>query len=375
MNAIHEIKTAVIGSGVMGCGIALACALSGRAVVLHDQNAAALDAAFERMRMDLQRLAARGRLTQEQAAAAMARISGDSRIEGVAACDPVIEAVFEDLAVKSELFRQIGGIVAPDALVASNTSALSIEALSGSIAQPSRFTGMHFFIPAHQNALVEITRGTRTSQSSLERAIAFCRSIGKTTLQCKDSPGFVVNRFYLPFINEAARIVDEGLASASLVDEAAKLAFEPPIAPLALCNLGSPRTTHGAIAALAALGPFYAPAANVVSHAAAMTPWPLGDKSAAPASVPQAIVDRLRGSVFLSILHALDQGVAAAADFDLAARVALRFGLAPVALMDRLGAAEVRRLVHPLCEAHGQPLPAALRAVGGLSATTERETP
>jgi 3-hydroxybutyryl-CoA dehydrogenase len=355
----------VTGAGTMGAGIALACALARLPVVLYDSGPQALAAAEARLRNDVSKMAARGHLSADEQAAVLERIVPTDAIGDLAPCDLVIEAVFEDAEIKAATFRDIERVVRPHALLATNTSTLSVASLAGGLAVPDRLVGMHFFIPAHVNRLVEIVAPETAAQQAVDRAKRYCALLGKEALVCRDTPGFVVNRFYLPLINDAARAIGEGGCSPDEGDAAARAAFRLAVGPLAVCNMGRPKTTLAAIEGLRDLGPFYAPAEPVVAHAAADTAWPLARDTSA-ISAPAEMVARLQGAVFFAVLDALDGGVTTAANVDRAAGIALRFGRAPAALMDELGRAAVERLVAPHCERHGMPRPSTLPQVGHL---------
>jgi 3-hydroxybutyryl-CoA dehydrogenase len=227
----------VIGAGTMGAGIAQVAAQSGFEVMLVDQAMPWLDRGLETIASGLDRLVSKGTLNEAERDAVLARIEGSTEIDHLALCDLVIEAVPESLATKSEVFQQLEAVVDPTALLASNTSSISISALGGIVQDPSRLVGMHFFNPVPVLSLVEVIRGLQTSDDTMAAVMDVARAMGKTPVAIGDSPGFAVNRLLIPMINEAVQLLDEGIASAADIDTAMKLGASHPIGPLALADL------------------------------------------------------------------------------------------------------------------------------------------
>ena len=202
----------------MGAGIAQVCALSGRAVTLYDVTPALAEAGLGRIRASIERGLALGKTTPQAAAAALDRVRPTAALEDCAAADLVIEAVLEDLEIKRALFERLDGLLRPEALLASNTSSLSISALAGATRQPARVLGLHFFNPPHLMALVEVVRADRTSDAALEAGLSFVRALGKTPVVCADTPAFIVNRVARPFYGEALRLLGENAADPHTLD-------------------------------------------------------------------------------------------------------------------------------------------------------------
>ena len=178
----------------------------------------------------------RGRAAADRDAA-IARVSGGTDYQALAACDLVIEAATETLELKLSILRKLDGLAAPDTLLASNTSSISITALAAVVSRPERFLGMHFFNPVPMMALVELIRGLQTSDDTLRVVRAFAERLGKTPIVVKNSPGFVVNRILCPMINESIFALQEGLASAADIDNGMRLGCNHPIGPLALADM------------------------------------------------------------------------------------------------------------------------------------------
>lgn len=359
-------KAGIVGTGTMGTGIATNLAQHGIRVRLIDARPEAAGAAVAAARSFYARAVERGRLAPEAAAAAGARLVVAERLEELAGCDLVIEAVFEDFALKAELLERLGRALPADTLVATNTSCLRVSDLARHIVEPGRFLGLHYFSPAQINPIVEVVRGEATLPATIEAGLAFCRATGKQPIACRDSWGFAINRFFCPYTNEACRLVDEGLATTAEVDLVAEEAVGAAAGPFRVQNLIKPRINLHAIQNLAPLGPFYAPAEGLVRVGEADRAWEIGEPGEPPAERRAIVRDRLRLGVLLPVLQELDEEVASPAEIDLGAREALRFATPPCALMDRLGAAEVERILAPALDRYGLERPRSLARVGHL---------
>jgi 3-hydroxybutyryl-CoA dehydrogenase len=363
-----DIRTVgIVGAGTMGSGIATNLAQAGFAVVLVDARPGAAAAAVGQAKAFYARAVERGRMAADAADAAADRLAPVDGVADLASVDLVIEAVFEDFDLKARLFGELSAFVSPDALIATNTSCLRVSDLARHVSGPARFLGLHYFSPAAVNPIVEVVRGEATSDATIGSALAFCRASGKQPLRCKDSYGFAINRFFCPYTNEAARALDDGLGSTAEIDAVARQALGAAAGPFAVMNLIKPRINLHAIRNLAPLGPFYAPARAMIEAGEADAPFAI-EPSAEPAPArARPIADRLLAGCFLPVLQALDEEVAAPADFDRGAKEALKFGHGPCALMDELGQAEVARIVAPALEAYGLAPPRSLGRVGQLA--------
>lgn len=233
-----EVKTVgVVGAGIMGCGIAQVCAAAGCAVVLVDVSEAAVERGRVAIATSLERLVNKGKLDAAEMIAILTRIASTASYGDLAQCELVIEAATENEELKLRVLKQVDAILGPDALIASNTSSLSITKLAAAMSNPDRLIGMHFFNPVPVMALVELIRGLQTSDATHDRAYCWVKAIGKTPISVKNSPGFAVNRILCPMINEAIFVLQEGLASAKEIDESMKLGCNHPIGPLALADM------------------------------------------------------------------------------------------------------------------------------------------
>ncbi len=230
-------KIGVIGAGTMGNGISQAFAVAGVDVVMTDVAQSQLERGTAAIASSLERLVKKEKLSAAAKEAALGRIRSATELGAVKDCDLVIEAATENLPLKLKIFAELDNAAAPHAVIATNTSSISITRLAAATKRPERVIGMHFFNPVAVMALVELIRGLQTSEETYAGAEAAVRRVGKTAVQVKNSPGFVVNRMLCPMINEAIFALGEGLASAQQIDEAMKLGANHPIGPLALCDL------------------------------------------------------------------------------------------------------------------------------------------
>jgi 3-hydroxybutyryl-CoA dehydrogenase len=234
---MSNIQTvAVVGAGTMGSGIAHVFARSGFDVLLCDLEQSFLDKAVGKIRTNLGREAAKGKIVAEDVEAAIARIRTTTDRTQLAAADFAVEAASERLEIKSELFRALDTILPPGAILATNTSSISITKLAAQTKRPAQVIGMHFFNPVPVMALVEIIRGLQTEQGTFEAVRELSVRLGKTPIEVNDSPGFVSNRVLMPLINEAAFTVMEGVATAEAVDQVFQLGMAHPMGPLTLAD-------------------------------------------------------------------------------------------------------------------------------------------
>jgi 3-hydroxybutyryl-CoA dehydrogenase len=227
----------IIGAGTMGNGIAQACSAAGLQAVLQDVSEPALARALKTIGGSLDRAVRKGTLTEEAKAAVLGRIRTTTAAQDLAEADLVIEAATENEAIKIRILQAVDAIARPGTIIATNTSSISITRLAAATQRPDRFVGMHFFNPVPVMALVEIIRGLRTSEATVEAVADLARTLGKTPIGVKNSAGFVVNRILCPMINEAIFTLQEGLASAEEIDAGMRLGCNHPIGPLALCDL------------------------------------------------------------------------------------------------------------------------------------------
>ena len=227
----------IIGAGTMGNGIAQACATSGIRVVMVDVAQAAVDKGLATVAASLDRLIKKEKITEADKAAALGRITGSTSYDDLKGAQLVIEAATENEGLKVKILQQLDAMLAPEVLVATNTSSISITKLAAVTQRADRFIGMHFFNPVPMMALVEIIRGLQTSDATHDAVKAMAEALGKTPITVKNAPGFVVNRILVPMINEAFFVLAEGLATPEDIDAGMKLGCNQPIGPLALADM------------------------------------------------------------------------------------------------------------------------------------------
>ena len=349
---------AIIGAGTMGGGIAIGCMAAGLSTCVIDLNKDSLATVQARRAKFFNRMVEKEKITQEQADDAQRKLMVSNELSAVSQADLVIEAIFENLEIKRDLFTRITPDLRSEAIVATNTSALRVADLATALPAPERFVGLHYFSPAEVNPLVELIAGPATSHAVIAEAAAFLATTGKTALPCQDANGFAVNRFFCPYTNEAVRIVDEQLATPGQVDRIACETFELAIGPFSVMNIVKPRINLNAVQNLSGLGAFYAPAAGLIEVGQAEGSFEIEESPAElDDTAAHAITTRLRAALFLPVLEAIGEGVAAPDDFDLGARLALRFGHPPVTAMRALGRDQVEEMVSALAQQYGADLP------------------
>ncbi|MBK6747236.1 3-hydroxybutyryl-CoA dehydrogenase [Ottowia sp.] len=227
----------IVGAGTMGNGIAQACAVSGIQVVMVDIAQAAVDKGLATIGKSLDRLVGKEKITEADKAIALGRIKGSTNYDDLQAAQLVIEAATENHELKNKILKTLDGLLAPEVIIATNTSSISITQLAAATSRPERFIGMHFFNPVPMMALVELIRGYLTSDATHEAVKALAVRLGKSPITVKNAPGFVVNRILVPMINEAFFVLAEGLATPEDIDAGMRLGCNHPIGPLALADM------------------------------------------------------------------------------------------------------------------------------------------
>ena len=234
----------VVGCGLMGSGIAQVCAEAGHDVIVREINDAALTKGLGSIDKFLSKGVEKGKMTAEKKAEIMGRLKGTTRLEDLAPCAIVIEAVVENLALKHETFQALNKACGPDTIFASNTSSLSITEMAAGSGRANRFAGMHFFNPVPLMKLVEVVRGTLTSPEAFEALCGFGSGLGKTVVRATDKPGFIVNRLLVPYMVDAIRALEQGVGSVQDIDDAMRLGCGYPMGPFALLDFVGIETTY-----------------------------------------------------------------------------------------------------------------------------------
>lgn len=344
---------AIVGAGTMGGGIAITCMKAGLSVSVIDMSDTSLERMKHRAERHFTREVEKGRMTEEDAEAAQALLSLSVDLDKVSSADLVIEAVFEDLQIKRDLMTRIEPLLRSDCVIATNTSCLMVRDIAASLRHPDRMLGLHYFSPAEISPIVEVVSTDDTRPEALNKALGFLGTTGKTSLPCKDSPGFALNRFFCPYCNEAVRCLDEGLASTGQIDLIAQEDLEVAAGPFQVMNLIKPRIMLKAMESLAPLGPFYAPARGLTELGATEGSWEIEDPvEPVDANLRAAVADRLTGAILLPALDAIEEGVVSERDLDMGAKAALRFTRTPIVLRDQLAANDVERIVEVLRVRH-----------------------
>ena len=356
----------VIGAGTMGGGIAISAALHGYSVTVVDLSEAMLGTFQRRLQTFLDRQLEKGRISSSERSTIEANISVSDDFAAIAGADLVIEAVFEQLDVKRQVFEILEQHVSENCILATNTSALKVADIAAVAKHPGRICGLHYFSPAEVNRAVEFVEAEQTGAWVTDAVQPFLERCRKQVILCRDQPGFAVNRFFCPYLNEAVRLADDGLASPGQIDKIAVQTFGVALGPFAVMNIVKPRIALHAVQNLAELGDVYAPVAGLVAQGEADQNWDI-DTAFAPHSeeIFQVVSDRLQGAVYYAVLDALVTDVAAPEAFDLGAQVALTFAAGPVEMMRQLGVDKSAQKMATIVEPVPNPLINALRQLDG----------
>lgn len=336
----------VIGAGNMGSGIAQACAQAGFSVRVRDVDQAMVDRGRSLIERMLQGAIDRKKMTPARRDQVLSRVSFTTDLStAVSGASLVIEAVFEDLSVKRGLFEQLAPLVGAEAIVATNTSSLSVTKLADGFPNPGRFLGLHFFYPASINKLVEVIAGAASDPAAVDAVERLCYRLKKVPIRTLDRAGFAVNRFFVPYLNEACRLAEENAASLATIEEAGRELFGATLGPFELMNVtGIPIAFHAQSSLAEAFGPAYAPSKRLEQQFRAGTPWPWKESRVEPER--KALVgERLLGLTFGIATRLVEEGVATAEAVDRGATVGLRRRDGPFAQLGQLGLAEGLRLV------------------------------
>lgn len=350
---------AVIGAGNMGSGIAQKMATEGFDVVLVDLDDARVQRGLDIIRDTLAAGVERRIFTEEAASAIRGRVTGSSDWSALADVDLVVEAVFEDFAVKRDVFQRLERHCRPDAVLGTNTSSFSVTELAEGLHHPERVVGLHYFYHPAKNRLVEVVPGEKTSEEVRRDAWSLQEQIGKTPIHSADAAGFVVNRYFVPWLNEAVRLLDEGVANIPTIEAAAKKTFRVGMGPFELMNVtGVPIALHAATTLGERFGPFYAPDDRLRAQVDAKQDWPL-DGDVDESRLDEVGRRMLAGSFYVAA-QLVDEGVGSVEDTDIGARVGLRWPKGPFEMMNRHGVEPARELVADLCSRWNLEVPRTL---------------
>lgn len=330
------MKIGIIGAGNMGNGLAQKTAQEGLSVVMVDTSEEFVQRGLKNIRSTLNEAVERKILRPENVDVIMGRIKGTTDMAEVADCDLVIEAVFEDLKVKKELFTRLDGICDEKTVLATNTSSFFVDELAKTTNRPDRFIGLHFFYHPAKNRLLEIIPGSLTSDETLTLAKKYSKLTGKTDIQVKDAPGFVVNRFYVPYVNEAVRLLDEGIANIPTIEKAAMNCLGIGMGTFQLMNItGIHIHYHAQKTLFEKLGFFYGIAEGLANQFEIGELWNL--EGEVEEEKIGTVCDRLLGCVFFTATSLLEEEVADITDIDVGAKVGLRWRKGPFEIMNDIG--------------------------------------
>jgi len=356
-------KVGVVGLGTMGGGIAQVSAQCGYSVVVSDINKDVAQQGVTRISEGLDGRVKKGKMKDEERRDILSRISIAEDLKGFADCDLVIEAVFEDTKVKEEVFRALDAHCKPEAILATNTSSLSVTSLSKTVSggRRSRFVGIHFFYPAQVNRLIEVIPIEGTEPSIIDDATRFARSLGKIPIRVKDAPGFAVNRYFVPILNEACRMLEEGIPPAT-IEKTVMDALGISMGPFALIMGIKPSIAYHAEASLGErLGEFYTPCRKLREIFDAGKVDVTGEADKDPV-ITENIRNRVYGLVFTICARMVEEGVATPRDIDIGALVGLAWKKGPFALMNSIGISKSYELAKGFAERYkGLELPETLK--------------
>ena len=352
---------AVIGAGTMGSGIAQKIAQEGFFVILHDREERFVEAGRDRIKSTLEQGVKRKLFSADQAAEVLGRIRGTIDLTDVADADLVVEAVFEDMEVKKTLFEQLDRICKPETILATNTSSFLVSEIAKATGRPDRVIGLHYFYHPAKNRLLEVIPSESTSGETIAAARLFGDMHGKVTIQCKDSPGFVVNRFFIPWYVEAYRLLEEGVSDIYTIDEVVKQTFRIGLGPFSLINItGTGIGYHAAAGLAASLGDFYDGPDNIKSLSETGEKWDLPSEGKIDEGSRETIVDRIFGTIFYVVSALVDEKGASVEDVDRGAKIALRWSKGPFELMNMVGIEKAKRLVRETCKRYSLDFPGLL---------------
>lgn len=343
-------KVGVIGAGAMGSGIVQKVAQEGFDVIMIDTKKEFVDRGLSNIRSTLAAGIKRKILSSQKAEETLSHISGTTDFSRVADADIIVEAVFEDKGVTTEVFKKLDAICQENTIFATNTSSFYVREFAAQTLRPDRFIGLHYFFHPAKNRLLEIIPHEGTSADTLEKALLFAKLHGKTPIKVADTPGFAVNRFFVPYLNESARMLEEGLANAATIEAGAKAAFKIGMGPFELMNAsnGTAIAVHSADTLGRELGPFYATAPLLREMMEKKADWDLSepvDESKLP-----AIIDRYLGVCLGVAATLVEEGGATKEDTDRGAKIGLAWAEGPFEIMNRIGIEKAHGLVSAIAE-------------------------
>jgi enoyl-CoA hydratase/3-hydroxyacyl-CoA dehydrogenase len=350
----------VVGAGTMGAALAQKFAQENFKVILADREMQFVEKGLSNIKKMLTEGIERKVFTEDQVMAYLANIKGSANLVDLKECDLIVEAIFENFDAKKELFSNLCTIVKPDTVLATNTSSYSVNDLANYISYPQRFLGLHYFYHAAKNRLVEIIPGNHTSKDSLDLAKRFCIQSGKDAIFCRDSYGFVVNRFFVPWLNESVRLLKEGIANTATIDDVCMQAFGIGMGPFALMNATGVPVAYHAQKTLEVYGNFYNVSNRLKQQVEDKKDWDLTGDINADETIRKLIADRILGVVYLVCSQLLDEKVCMAVDINRGARIGLKWRKGPIEMMQQTGAEKVKILIESITTKYNLIMPTSI---------------
>ncbi len=363
--AMKKIRTVgVVGAGTMGSALAQKFVQEGFNVILADRAMNFVEKGITGIKSTFSEGTKKKLFTDEQIKNFLNNLKGTENLFDLQGCDLVVEAIYEDFNAKSELFKELSSIVPYDTILATNTSSFSISELAASVKYPERFIGLHYFYHAAKNRLLEIIPGLKTSEDTIKTAHRFAVLTGKDPIYSKDANGFIVNRFFVPWLNESVRLHQEKV-SIERIENVCKDVFGISMGPFELMNVTGVPVAYHAEKTLEVFGSLYTVAKELKKKTDEKQQW-TWDKSkelntcTTYPEVNLAVKERMLGLVFFICSQLLDEKVCSASDIDKGARIGLRWKKGPVELMRELGENEVTRLIVKIIDLYNMELPDAI---------------
>ena len=358
---MRKIKTiGVVGAGTMGSAIAQHFLMKGLPVILLDQSESSIKKGRDIIAESLEQAVKRRIISTEQFEDIMSKLICTTSQIALMDADLVVEAIFEDLKVKQDLFKKLENIIRPDCILASNTSSFLIGDIAEGAQHPERIVGVHYFYHAAKNKLVEVIPGPLTDKGLIDDLVNFYSFHGKIPIIVKDAPGFAINRFFVPWLNEAARLLEEGFGSIKYIDDVARAVFGIGMGPFALMNAtGVPIAMHAADGLAGKLGDFYAPAKALIAQVKTGELWDETNTDILNngANDEDVITSRLIAAALGVAAQMVGEGVIDATSNDLGTRAGLRWPVGPFELMNKIGVEKVGVMVKDLFSKWNMPLP------------------
>ena len=357
-------KVGVVGAGTMGSALAQKFAQEGFKVILADRSIPFVEKGLNGIKKMFDQSIERQLFSKEQVNTFLTNLKGTENLSDLKECDLIIEAIYEDFKAKSELFKKLSSLVPFDTILATNTSSFSITELSASVAYPGRFLGLHYFYHAAKNRLVEIIPGNWTSKDSIKSVHTFCVLSGKDPIYSIDAHGFVVNRFFVPWLNEAVRLHEENI-SIEQIDHICKEVFGITLGPFELMNATGVPIAYHSEKTLELFGNLYKVANALEKQTKDNKPWTWESIGELHVNILHPIVkkeirDRMLGIVFFICSQILDEEICSASEIDRGAKIGLKWKKGPIELMKELGEEEVMRLIVNIIDRYNMTLPQSI---------------